>query len=370
MTAIPLPVGDPACPAGGTKFVVQGATAYACNGAAGPQGSTGPQGPQGMMGFMGPGGPPGPMGPSGLPGPTGAAGPVGPTGAMGPQGPQGPMGIPGPMGPSGVDGLPGLQGPQGATGPAGPQGATGAAGPQGAQGARGEVGPVGPQGPAGPQGSAGQSVTLTPLATGDVNCPNGGAALDAGGSTAYVCSAAQTPPPLVDAAAIQQITSWAGLASNTPWSLCYKATRDNVGFSFGTSSALAFHNRCDRRGRTFFVAKSTTGALFGGYTSLPWGEKACDWKPDSSAFLFSLTNAFKHGLVSSTSGYAVYDCVNYGPGFGGGQDFLTNLKDQVGLALGRTYACRVGAAASAQCDADYAGATYPVLTDLEVYAAP
>ena len=56
----------------------------------------------------------------------------------------------------------------------------------------GQQGPQGMQGPSGQPGSDGDdgaSPTVLPLATGDTNCPAGGAAItDAGGSTAYVCS--------------------------------------------------------------------------------------------------------------------------------------------------------------------------------------
>jgi hypothetical protein len=47
----------------------------------------------------------------------------------------------------------------------------------------------GQAGPAGPAGAAGQSPTVAQLASGDANCPAGGAAITgANGSTAYVCN--------------------------------------------------------------------------------------------------------------------------------------------------------------------------------------
>ncbi len=321
--ATPLFVGDPNCPAGGTEFVWQGATTYACNGT---------------------------------------------PGATGPAGAQGPMGIPGPMGSAGVDGLPGLQGPAGPAGATGAQGPQGPAGPIGLQGEKGDAGAVGPQGPVGP---AGLSVTLTQLAAGDANCPNGGVAVNAESGTGYVCGAPQGYPALVDAAAMQKIDAWAGLPSDTRWSVCYKATRDNGGFSFASSTALAFHGRCDGYARTFFVARSTAGALFGGYAGQPWGAATCGYKSDPTAFLFSLTNDFRHGLLNgaSASAYALYDCPTLGPTFGMGHDFSTNLKDQASVSLGYTYACRTGSGSPA-CSSDYVGMAAPVaLVELEVYAA-
>ena len=79
-------------------------------------------------------------------------------------------------------------GPQG---PAGPTGATGAAGPTGPVGT---AGPVGATGPAGPTGAAGTGAAVTSLASGDSNCPNGGAQVtDGSGDTAYACTGATGP---------------------------------------------------------------------------------------------------------------------------------------------------------------------------------
>jgi hypothetical protein len=380
VVATPIDIGDPICPQGGSKFTVQGVDTFACNGMPGVAGPAGPQGPQGDTGPQGPQGPVGPMGLTGLTGPQGAQGAQGPIGLTGATGPQGPMGIPGPIGPAGVDGLPGATGATGPQGPAGPKGDLGPAGPQGIQGltgATGEAGPAGPQGPAGEQGAIGpqglqgppgESPVVVQLSSGDQNCPYGGAAIQSSTGIAYVCSAPQGYPALVSAEDVQQIDAWAGLPSNAPWTLCYKATRDNAGFSFGTSAAFAFHSRCDGRGATFFVAKSTQGKRFGGFTSLPWGSTACTSKNDPNAFLFSLTNGVKYGLSSpSSAAVAVTDCPTSGIVFGNNSDFATNLKDTATLNLGTTYACPVSSLN--QCRTDFAGATSPVLVELEVYAA-
>lgn len=74
-------------------------------------------------------------------------------------------------------------------GPRGPKGATGPAGPAGAQGPAGAKGDVGPNGANGSNGAtgatgvAGTSVTNTPLAKGNVNCPEGGAEFKVGSGT-------------------------------------------------------------------------------------------------------------------------------------------------------------------------------------------
>ena len=122
------------------------------------------------------------IGAAGVAGPTGAdgaTGPTGPQGEMGPVGPEGPQGPTGPVGPQGI------QGEVGPAGPAGPQGNTGATGPTGAQG------PTGPTGANGINGTNGASVTITALAVGNANCPNGGTQFSLGGVTSFACNGGQ-----------------------------------------------------------------------------------------------------------------------------------------------------------------------------------
>lgn len=306
----------------------------------------------------------GPQGPKGDPGDRGPAGPVGP---------QGVMGLDGPMGPAGVDGLPGPQGPMGPVGPMGlpgPKGDAGAMGPQGPQGPEGPAGAPGPQGMPGEvglQGPPGQSVGMVSLAPGDERCPSGGVKLTVGASTAYVCGAPQGTPPLVDESAMEQINAWAGVPG-VRWTLCYKATRDNSGFRFTNSNAIAFHSRCDGLGPSFFVASSSQGKVFGGYRSLPWSS-TCANRNDAAAFLFSLSSGTKYGQVSpGPSNTTVYDCGTAGPTFGTGRDFFTDLRDTAAINLGYTFACPAGTSGR-DCAVSFSGSDAPVLTELEVYVA-
>ncbi len=64
--------------------------------------------------------------------------------------------------------------------------------------------------------------------------------------------------------------------------LLWRGTRD--GFE-----ASKFHSLCDDKANTLTVVKTTTGCIFGGYTSVPWSSVG-GYKPDSKAFLFSLKN--------------------------------------------------------------------------------
>jgi hypothetical protein len=251
-------------------------------------------------------------------------------------------------------------------------------GPQGPAGPVGAAGAAGAAGQQGPAGNDGQGVTVTQLAAGNANCPGGGAAVTSASGNAYVCnsssggSGVQVQPVIADATTFAKVNAWANLPADHTWTLCYKATRDNInpGFiAYSNYGALQFHAKCDNRGATFFVAKTAGGLLFGGYTAVArsGGSGYCDWRNDAQAFLFSLTNDFKHEQTGY-SGYAIYDCASDGVTFGGGNDFFTNLSTDAYVNLGYTYVCRVGDSSSDECANDFAGGRYPSMIELEVYA--
>jgi hypothetical protein len=289
------------------------------------------------------------------------------------QGPKGDKGDKGDQGAAGSQGVPGAPGDPGVQGVQGVAGADGAAGPQGAPGPQGDPGPAGPKGD---NGDPGVSVSLQPLGQGDANCPTGGVAVTSVGGTMYVCNGANgashtVQPAIVGAGEIAQINAWAGLTAAPPnWKLCYKGTRDLSISGFMQDGAAAFHAGCNNKGKTFFVAKANTGHVFGGFTSRPW-TGACQFRSDATAFLFSLTNNFKYvqgGGVEKSGAYSIYDCYSYGPTFGGGHDFYTDLRSSSYASVGYSYTCRVGASYSEECQIDFAGARTPILIELEVYS--
>jgi hypothetical protein len=119
------------------------------------------------------------------------------------------------------------------------------------------------------------------------------------------------------------------------------------------------------------VATTSTDKVVGGYASVNWtGVSSCGYKVDSEAFLFSLTNDFRHVATGSNTTTGLYDCSSDGPTFGGGWDLrVTNGMGTTNL--GYTYSCRVGASGSGDCLEDFAGVrslsdkfTY---TELEVF---
>jgi collagen triple helix repeat protein len=79
----------------------------------------------------------------------------------------------------------GPRGPKGATGPAGPVGPQGPAGPQGA---KGDTGAAGSNGTPGTPGTNGESVTISTLAAGSIECAEGGAKFTNKTGTAHACN--------------------------------------------------------------------------------------------------------------------------------------------------------------------------------------
>ena len=67
-------------------------------------------------------------------------------------------------------------------------------------------------------------------------------------------------------------------------------------------AANEFHSLCDSKGATLTVVKSTTGFIFGGYTSLSW-TYCGGYKRDNEAFLFTLTNPSDIPVKFMNKGY-------------------------------------------------------------------
>lgn len=297
---------------------------------------------------------------------------MGPQGLRGETGATGPQGLRGETGETGATGAPGARGEMGPQGPVGPRGE---AGPVGAQGPRGEAGPQGPAGEAGAKGErgdvgpAGASVATTVLPAGDSHCPAGGLAVTSATGVAYVCNGASTletgEPSLVSASQLAEINAWAGLPADFAWKRCFKGTRDGAPSFFTVGGGTVMSARCSGRGRTILVAKSSTGQVFGGFTSLAWGT-GTGRREDATAFLFSLTHHHRYGQKGLTQWTAIYDVPNRPPFFGDGE-FQTDLLTYVQAYVGSTYQCRVGTPGTAECQLDLAGSIQPKLVEFEAY---
>jgi hypothetical protein len=106
-------------------------------------------------------------------------------------------------------------------------------------------------------------------------------------------------------------------------SLLYRGSRD--GFR-----AADFHAKCDDKGATVTIVKSTEGCIFGGYSDQSWENRVFGCcRSSSRAFLFSIVNPaglapMKLPLTGEINKFAVYCHLSYGPLFGGGCDLCIN----------------------------------------------
>ena len=147
------------------------------------------------------------------------------------------------------------------------------------------------------------------------------------------------------------------------WSLIYKASRDG-------SDAAAFHTRCNNQGPTMTIMKSSNNHLFGGYTAISWTSDT-DWKQDTTAFLFTLTNpheisATKYSIDTAKDAHGVFHHAHSGPWFGGANEFTVSCH-------GNMYHCITDAFPHVYIDTTgegpntFTGAASCNVPDLEVY---
>ena len=102
-------------------------------------------------------------------------------------------GITGPAGPRGEKGDKGSQGPMGPPGKSGKTGITGPAGPRGEKGSNGQAGEPGPKGMPGPPGRPGKSISAPQVMLSPAEQTR-----DEGGNTAFYCTVAGNPSPIVE----------------------------------------------------------------------------------------------------------------------------------------------------------------------------
>jgi len=109
--------------------------------------------------------------------------------------------------------------------------------------------------------------------------------------------------------------------------------------SMDGDSGTDFHDKCDGKGPTVVIVETTTGNVFGGYTSVSWSSQG--WKRDPTSFLFQLRPRLSHfALRNRDDRYAVYNGGSYGPSFGGGHDLHIAsgaLSSSNSYVQGKTY---------------------------------
>lgn len=108
------------------------------------------------------------------------------------------------------------------------------------------------------------------------------------------------------------------LKKNERLNLIFQATKN--GFK-----ANDFHRICDGKSKTFIIAKSNYGNVYGGYASVPWQSvNKGEYIQDPHAFLYSLTYHTKHKQVKNNE-FSIFVSKQYGPVFGIGFDLC--IKD-------------------------------------------
>jgi len=125
---------------------------------------------------------------------------------------------------------------------------------------------------------------------------------------------------------------------------------------------VKFHQKCDAKGPTVVVVRSTGGYLFGGYTSQSW-DSSNSWKSDAKAFLFTLTNPYSspNKFPISNAGNAIYCNATYGPAFGAGHDLVINTSN-VTTSFPNSYRDTVGHGGNI-----FAGSANIQISDFEVF---
>jgi len=105
--------------------------------------------------------------------------------------------------------------------------------------------------------------------------------------------------------------------------------------------AQDFHEKCDGKGPTVVIIKTTTGNIFGGYTDVSWSN-VNQWRLSSSSFIFRLRPHIGwYELKSKERTHAVLHYKTYGPVFGRGHDIFVSdnaLDNQYSFVEGITYA--------------------------------
>ena len=126
------------------------------------------------------------------------------------------------------------------------------------------------------------------------------------------------------------LCDWINPNKQIKTTLLYKPTRDG-------DNAKAFHNKCDNKGPTLALIKTTKGYKFGGFTTQNW--KGSGHKYDNDAFLFFLEKKQKYPINSEH--YAIdthpesnlyFECIDIG-----GDGFLNNHMGKINAIINSYY---------------------------------
>merc|ERR1711934_1055576 len=102
---------------------------------------------------------------------------------------------------------------------------------------------------------------------------------------------------------------------------CYRMSSDGA-------SASKFHEKCDGKGPTVTVVKTTTGSVFGAYRDSSFKSNG-GYEPSTDSFLFIVKDRMymkKKLPLYQHKDMALYNHRSYGPCFGGGHDFCIQYQ--------------------------------------------
>ena len=152
------------------------------------------------------------------------------------------------------------------------------------------------------------------------------------------------------------------------WSLLYQGSRD--GFR-----SYDFHSHSDNKPNTLTFVKSTSGNIFGGFTTVKWKSPlAGPWQEDKKAFIFSLLNKENKSILfehNSSSIYSIGSFKQYSSIFGGGHDInisdSSNTNTNSYSNLGHTYTHPDYNYGSEKARTILAGTQYFQVQEIEVF---
>jgi hypothetical protein len=122
------------------------------------------------------------------------------------------------------------------------------------------------------------------------------------------------------------IKTWLGEVNRQSESeLLYRGSRDGWNIS-------DFHGKCDGKGATVTIVKTSDGYVFGGYSDQSWTGVHDNYISSNEAFLFSLKchgglEPTKMKIKSGQNHNAVYARSSKGPTFGGGHDLCIGPRN-------------------------------------------
>lgn len=112
---------------------------------------------------------------------------------------------------------------------------------------------------------------------------------------------------------IALLRKWVSEKAKPNFKLIYRGSKD--GFT-----ANQFHTKCNNKGPTVVLIKSSLGKVFGAFTDKDWTSNN-NYQNTSNSFLFSIDKKGKYPLKAGSESNAMYCYSSYGPTFGGGHDF-------------------------------------------------